>query len=101
MSTPERDAFDKWYDGANFSDIADLCWAGWCARQAAPADARDALTANRDAWMAQAQALAQAAGQASFCLRTLVPEDPDAQMTVRMLNAALTRQAAAPAEGKT
>ena len=56
---------------------------------AAPVDARDALTANRDAWMAQAQALAQAAGQASFCLRTLVSDDPDAQMTVRMLDAAL------------
>ena len=67
---------------------------------AAPVDARDALTANRDAWMAQAQALAKAAGQASFCLRTLVPDDPDAQMTVRMLNAAIARQAAAAAEGR-
>jgi len=77
------------------------------AEPAAPVDARDALTANRDAWMAQAQALAQAAGQASFCLRTLVPDDPDAQMTVRMLNAALaapptaaTREPAAPVDAR-
>jgi hypothetical protein len=32
-----------------------------------------------------------AASQASFCLRTLLPNDPDAQMTVRMLHAALGR----------
>ena len=29
-----------------------------------------------------------AMGQASFCLRTLLPNDPDAQMTVAMLDAA-------------
>ena len=36
-----------------------------------------------------AETLKRAAGQASFCLRTFLPNDPDAQMTVRMLEAAL------------
>ena len=40
------------------------------------------------------KALTRAAGQASFCLRELLPNDPDAQMTVRMLTEAL----ATPAE---
>ncbi len=29
--------------------------------------------------------------QASFCLRELLPKDPDAQMTVRMIDAALAQ----------
>jgi hypothetical protein len=32
-----------------------------------------------------------AAGQASFALRTLLPDDPDAQMTVRMLERAMAK----------
>ena len=35
--------------------------------------------------------LRAAAGQASFCLRTLAPDDADAQMMVRMLDASLGR----------
>lgn len=35
--------------------------------------------------------LRAAASQASFCLRTLLPDDPDAVMTVTMLRAALEK----------
>lgn len=45
----------------------------------------------RDAEIARLRA---AASQASFCLRTLLPEDADAQMTVRMLDDALKPNAA-------
>jgi hypothetical protein len=38
---------------------------------------------------AETAKLRAAAGQASFCLRTLCPDDADAQMTVRMLHEAL------------
>lgn len=40
----------------------------------------------RDAEIARLRA---AVSQASFCLRTLLPDDADAQMTVRMLDDAL------------
>lgn len=39
----------------------------------------------------EVERLRSAASQASFCLRTLVPDDADAQMTVRLLNDALGR----------
>ena len=38
---------------------------------------------------AEVRALRAAAAQASFCLRTLLPQDADAQMTVRHLRSAL------------
>ena len=46
----------------------------------------------------QHEAMQVALKQASFCLRELLPQDPDAQMTVRMIEAALATPAAQPTQ---
>lgn len=51
----------------------------------------DALCAAARAAADEIERLRAAASQASFCLRTLLPDDPDAVMTVTMLRAALEK----------
>jgi hypothetical protein len=51
------------------------------------------LSDSADAAEARAAAAEKALKQASFCLRELLPDNPDAQLTVRMIDAALAKEA--------
>jgi chromosome segregation ATPase len=48
----------------------------------------------------EVEQLRAACGQASFALRELLPNDPDAQLTVRIIDAALSQSGAAAALAK-
>jgi hypothetical protein len=77
-SLAERQAFEKWLGRESFTGLDHLA----VPPVEAPAE-RDELRA--------------AAMQARFALRELLPHDPDVQMTLRMLDAALdASRAAAP-----
>ena len=51
-------------------------------------DRAEAAEARAESLQSQLAAAQAALGQASFCLRELLPNDPDAQLTVRMIDAA-------------
>lgn len=68
------------------------CLAGFrlqCAGAGVAHTGAEAPCPTREDALAAVPALRAAAGQASFCLRTLLPDHPDAKMTVGMLCRAL------------
>jgi hypothetical protein len=96
----EREEFEKWcdislsqYEYDKFASAAWLCW------QAARAPLLERITAleAKCALLAASWKKAEdrvvelevAARQASFCLRELLPNDPDAKFTVKMLSDAI------------